>query len=268
MDKRMGSNIIVGIFALIGFGIFIFLIFTMGGGSLFRSGILLHGRFPHVKGLHYGSEVSLSGLRVGTVKNITIAPGESKELVVEIAVTKANADRVRKDSVAKVATQGVLGDKYIELTIGSPSEPALKDGDEIQTAELSDLFSKGGTLVEDISRQFVKGGELDALLKNLNKVAGNLNAITLEAQRGNGLLHEVMSGTSGQKLNNAMAHLDSILAKVDRGEGSVGGLINDPTVYEDLKSITGGAKRSTILRYFMNQFRESGQNATVTPNSK
>jgi phospholipid/cholesterol/gamma-HCH transport system substrate-binding protein len=263
MDKRIASNVVVGLFTLIGFGLLLFLIFSMGGGEgLFGSGLTVYGRFAQVKGLHYGSEVALSGLRVGTVKGITIAPDETKDLIVELSINKKSADRIRKDSTAKVVTQGVLGDKYIELTIGNPNQPPVKTGDFIPTAEVEDIFAKGGSLVDDISKQFIKGGELDNLLRNLNRVAMNLNTITTDAQKGNGLANELVHGTSGKKLNDAVVHLESILGKVDRGEGTLGGIINDPTVYEDLKSIVGGAKRSSILKYFMNQFRESGQKAT------
>jgi phospholipid/cholesterol/gamma-HCH transport system substrate-binding protein len=259
MDKRIASNLIVGIFVLVGFGLFLFLVFTMGGNSgLFGGGITLYGRFAHIKGLHYGSEVSLSGLRVGTVKNIIIAPDATKELIVEMTIEKKNAGRIRKDSIAKIVTQGVLGDKYVEITIGSPEQPPEHDGDSIQTTEIEDLFTKSGSLVEDISKEF-KGGDFDQLLKNLNRVAVNLATITAEVERGNGLAHELLNGTSGRKFDSAMTHLDSFMNRIDKGEGTLGGLISDPTIYEDLKNIVSGAKRSSILRYFMDSFRGEGQ---------
>ncbi|NBT58027.1 hypothetical protein EBT16_04505, partial [bacterium] len=64
-------------------------------------------------------------------------------------------------------------------------------------------------------------------------------------------------GTSGRSLNEALSHLDSIMKKIDSGDGTLGSLVNDPTVYEDVKSVLGGAKRSSILKYFMRQFIES-----------
>ncbi len=259
MDKKITSNFVLGFFVLIGFGLFLFLIFTMGGGQgIFSSHFHLLGRFAHVKGLHTGSEVSLSGLRVGTVKKIEISSDGSKELIVDFTVNSDVLDKVRKDSIAKIVTQGVLGDKYVELTIGTPTEPLLKNGEFIQTQEVEDLFTKSGGLVEDIARQFNKGGDLDSVIKNLNKVSANLASITDEAKTGKGLLNEALRGDSGLKLNRSLGHLESILGKVDRGEGTLGGLINDPTVYEDIKNIMGGAKRSSILKYFMRQFMDSG----------
>ncbi len=86
----------------------------------------------------------------------------------------------------------------------------------------------------------------------------NLVELTSQAKNKNGLLHEVVHGNSGAHFNKSTASLSSILQKIDHGEGTLGALINDPTVYEDVKAMMGGAKRSTVLKYFMKQFIDSG----------
>lgn len=269
MDKKLGHNVIVGIVVLIGFLGLVFVLFNISGGGLLRSQYTLYGRFAHVKGLHMGSEVSLSGLRIGVVRDIEVAQDGSKDLIAEMAITKKFQERVRADSVASIRTQGVLGDKYIEVSIGSPDEKVIEAGAFINTQEPTDLFTKSGTLVEDISKQFTKGGDFESLMQHLNIIAKNVAAMTTEMRRNKGLMHELISGTSGEKINRAASHLESTMRKIDSGEGSLGALINDPTVYEDVKSMLGGAKRSTILQYFMRQFIESGrQEKEVTKKSK
>ncbi|MEZ4751658.1 MAG: MlaD family protein [Bdellovibrionota bacterium] len=252
MDRKIANNVVLGIFVTLGFVGFLFILFNVGGGSgVFASDYELVAHFPNVKGLHYGSEVSLSGLRVGVVESIEVKMDGSKELVVRFSVLKSVQDRIRQDSTAKIATQGVLGDKYIELSIGTADSPMLKDGDEIETETESDLFSKGGDLVGSIERQFREGGDVEKLLKSLTRLSNNLNAITaeLKIQRG------------GNSLAKSLAHLESILKKIDKGDGTVGALVNDPTLYEDTKSLIGGAQRSNILKYFINQFVDDGEKA-------
>jgi phospholipid/cholesterol/gamma-HCH transport system substrate-binding protein len=73
------------------------------------------------------------------------------------------------------------------------------------------------------------------------------------------ILNELFYGTSGKNLNEALSHLDSILTKIDGGDGTLGSFVNDPTVYEDVKSVLGGAKRSSIMKYFMRQFIETSE---------
>lgn len=265
MDRKVANNVIVGIFISLGIIAFVFLLFNIGGGStIFSSQLHLLGRFSQVKGLHQGSEVSLSGLRIGVIKDITIAKDGTKELIVELAVSKKYAPNLRKNSTATIKTQGVLGDKYVEVSIGTEDSPALKNGEQISSGEQADLFTKSGNLVTDVSRYFDKEGEVTVLLNNLNKLSGNLAELSTQIKTEKGLLHEMVYGNSGSSFNKSTASLSNILSKIDKGEGTLGALVNDPAVYEDLKSLMGGAKRSTILKYFMRQFIDSGDKAIKT----
>jgi phospholipid/cholesterol/gamma-HCH transport system substrate-binding protein len=260
MDKKVANNLIVGIIVAVGFFGFVFILFNIGGGmGVLTSQYTLLGKFKDVKGVHTGSEISLAGLRIGVVKSITVSKDDSKELVIELGISKSLKERIRKDSVALIRTQGVLGDKYVEVTIGTNSEPMLEDGSFIKTEEPEDLFSRGGTLVEDISKQFNEGGELKETLKNLNILVKNLNTLTTDVKHHKGLLNAAIYGTGGPKLDASMASLEQIMKKIEKGEGTLGSLINDPTVYEDLKSLLGGAKRSNVLKYFMRSFIEDGE---------
>jgi phospholipid/cholesterol/gamma-HCH transport system substrate-binding protein len=261
MDKKIAQNVILGVFVLIACIGFVFVIFTIGdGGGFLTRQVNFSSRFADVKGLHYGSEVSLSGLHVGVVKSITVSNKNGKELTVMFGIDKEHRQFIRKDSTAIVKTQGVLGDRYVEISIGSPDSPLLEDGGELPASEESDILSKGGNLMEDISKHFDKGGDIEALIKNLNKIAINLAVVTSEMQKSkSSLYHEAFYGSSGDKLNKSMAHVESILGKINKGEGTLGALINDPTVYEDIKNLLGGAKRSSVLKYFMRSFIEDGE---------
>lgn len=262
MDKKIANNMLVGIFVALGFGVFVFLVFNMGGGNgLFSSNYTLYARFSEVKGLHPGSEISLSGLRIGVVKEISVATDGTRELIVELSVSKKLKPQIRKDSTAMIKTQGVLGDKYIEISIGTPTAEELPSGSNIKSAQDADLFSKSGNLVEGISKQFREGGNVDVLLANLTRLSDNLASISADIKKNRGVLNEMIYGKSGESLNRSMAHLEGILRKIDSGEGTLGSLVNDPTVYEDIRSMMGGAKRSSILKYFMREFIEDGAEA-------
>lgn len=269
MDKKVANNVVVGVFISLGLVAFVFLLFNIGGGSsLFSSQIKLMSRFPQVKGLHQGSEVSLSGLRIGVVKEIKISTDGTKDLLVELAISKKYGNSLRKNSTATIKTQGVLGDKYVEVSIGTEDSPLLKSGDNINSGEQSDFLTKSGNLVSDVSKYFDKEGEITVLLHNLNKLSANLIELTSETKNRKGLLHELIYGSSGNQFNKSTASLSSILQKIDQGEGTIGALVNDPAVYEDLKAMMGGAKRSTVLKYFMKQFIDSGDKEASSEEEK
>jgi phospholipid/cholesterol/gamma-HCH transport system substrate-binding protein len=248
MDKKIANNAIVGTMFLFGMIALVFVLFNIGGGGFFKSQLTFYGKFSQVKGLHMGSEVSLSGLRVGVVKGLNITDPKNREITVEMSVSKTVAQYIRTDSVATVKTQGILGDKYIEISIGSLDLPTLNSGDTIPSSEPEDIFAKGGKVVDGISTKFAPGGDVETLLKRLNVIADNLASVT----------SQLKAGKTGEKLSSSMTHLEEILRKVKAGEGSLGALINDPTVYEDIKAMTGGAKRSAVLQYFMRQFIQDG----------
>lgn len=269
MDKKVANYLIVGVVVAVGFIGFVFILFNIGGGmGVLTSQYTLYGKFKDVKGVHTGSEISLAGLRIGVIKDITVAKDDSKELTIEMGISKAHKERIRKDSLAIIRTQGVLGDKYVEITIGTNSEPVLENEAFLRTDEPEDLFAKSGDLVGDISKQFAEGGELKETLKNLNSLMKNLNNLTSDIRHQKGLLNALVYGNAGPKLDNSMASLELIMKKIERGDGTLGSLINDPTVYEDLKSLLGGAKRSNVLKYFMRSFIEDGEKKPEEPKKK
>ncbi len=246
---------IVGIFVILGFCGFLFILFNINGGKgIFSREVTFFGTFKHVKGLNFGSEVSLAGFRVGTVSKVQIGDLKNKELIVEFTVTKEMVDKIREDSIAMIKTSGVLGDKYIEISLGSPESPQAKWGTFLKTEEPADLLSKTGDMMEDIGKNFKDNGQFSQLIQNLNQVSANLAVLTEDLKKANG------AGNLGQ----SMGRLNSIMSKIDRGEGTLGALINDPTVYEDVKTLMGGAKRSSVLKYFMNSFMDSGSEANKT----
>lgn len=262
MDKKIANNMLVGIFVAVGFVVFIFLVFNMGGGGgIFASNYTLYAKFPEVKGLHPGSEISLSGLRIGVVKDITVSTDGTKQLITEFSISRKMKSQIRQDSNAMIRTQGMLGDKYIEISIGSASSPELESGAFIRSVEEQDFFSKGGNLVEGISKQFKDGGNVDVLLANLTRLSDNLATISTDIRKNRGVLNELIYGKSGESLNRSLNHLEGILKKIDSGDGTLGSLVNDPTIYEDLRAMMGGAKRSSILKYFMREFIEEGSEA-------
>jgi phospholipid/cholesterol/gamma-HCH transport system substrate-binding protein len=110
----------------------------------------------------------------------------------------------------------------------------VREGDGLLHSLIYDSYDGGGA--ESVSRSLAR-----------------LEAILAEVQEGQGLLHQLIYTPADEQeliveLERASARLASALEKVDRGEGTLGLLVNDPTLYYDLKAFAGGARRSWILR--------------------
>lgn len=337
-----------GLFVALGLGLSTVVIFLLGKErNLFDKQMTYVGAFENVDGLQLDAPVRLGGLQVGRVSNITFAPDlGDKRIMVTMELAERFKERVRRDSVARVAGRGVLGDKAIDISLGSPEAEELKPGGEIATGssgDISSLLKAGGEIVDnavaitrdlrgavaaytdpDLRKDFTGliksvrniAGEIEtgkgpvhqivydkqagadlrnlltsaaataakldgaveqaeailrdvrtnngtahtiiydqALAKSLSEVgkaADEIATLVHDAKKSpNGAVHQLVYGDARgllDDLGHAAADLKVVVARVKSGEGSLGAVINDPTVYEDLKDILGNVKRNRVLR--------------------
>ena len=133
MSQR--QNIKVGVF-VIGLSVTVLgTIFVLGGSTeMLEDRYTLQGKWEDVAGLKEGAVVRLAGWDVGEVKSIEFSDSlEQKELTVQMTVMARYQTRIRADSEARIDTVGVLGDKYVAISMGSPSQQGLNDLDFITT---------------------------------------------------------------------------------------------------------------------------------------
>jgi phospholipid/cholesterol/gamma-HCH transport system substrate-binding protein len=168
-------------------------IFWIGSKQfLFSSTYHLDAEFPNVAGLSDAAEVRVGGIHQGTVKRIDLPPRPDQKVRVVMALKGATRDVIKKDSVAAIRSEGLVGDKYVEISFGSGEAEKVKDGDTIQSEpplEISDLIKKTNVILES-----AKGA-----MQSVDDTAGNLKAIS---------------------------------SKINQGSGTMGALINDRTVYQ------------------------------------
>lgn len=209
-------------------------IFLMGKERrFFENKVPFEIRFSRTIGLREGAPISLTGVRVGSVESLTFPRNvQENYIVVQIKVVGDVAPRVRKDTVARLRTQGVLGDKFIELSGGSPESEPVPPGGLISSVDPLDyeaLLGEGGDVVQ-----------------NFASVASSLKTILKSAEEGKSLLGQVVAPEHEKKwidtannLRSASASLKNILSSVEKGEGVLGQLVQNKeagrAVMEDLK---------------------------------
>jgi phospholipid/cholesterol/gamma-HCH transport system substrate-binding protein len=345
-ERRMAWR--AGLFVAVGLALAGVVVFFIGQENrLFEEQVVYRAFFPNVEGLTEESPVWIGGLEVGRVVGIAfLEDSEEQRIEVRLKVTKKYANRVREDSVVRLSSLGVLGEKAVDITIGDPKLPAMPDGAELPTGssgDLNSLMRAAGQVMDDsraISRslrvaveayadpqltQDVAGTmhSLRALLEEVEKGEGVLHALIYdkeagrqvrevlartahaarrmdsavsqvealleEVREGDGTAHALIYGKEGTRalselgaaagqlaglledakkspngavhqlvygdargmfadLGSAAADLKKITSTVASGEGTVGGLISDPTVYEDLRQVLGNVKRNRVLR--------------------
>jgi len=253
MEATKGLEYKVGIFVAISIFLTLAFIIALGGDkAVFHRSITLKIKADSTGGLSPGSVVQLSGINCGNVSGVEF-DSQSTQVVVVLKIDRKFIDRISENSVASLQTQGALGDKYVMIKPGPTGGTPAKDGDFIKLEEGSDLISTLGRSGNKVEKIFDILDNIDKMTSNLNQknFSGNLAASSLALQE---ILSSIRTNdVRNNKIKKSIDHVASILEKIDNGQGTLGGLINDPTVHEDLKAILGGAKRSTILKYLIRQ---------------
>jgi phospholipid/cholesterol/gamma-HCH transport system substrate-binding protein len=272
-NARGSNNFVVGLFVfvsmLVGAGFIVF----MGGSTSIGGEVRYSTFFADVRGLNVGAPVFLSGIQIGRVSGFEFPTDDIKKeanaetgIVTVVSIYKEHRHRIKKDSEASITTQGVLGDKVLLITPGTPNGPELDPQFLMASATakgLDDYFSKGGNLVDNLNavtlqlnellKQMNEQGKVANILSNLDKATRSLEKTSSALNDPKNTLGGMIAGGEADEVGKAMRSLRRILEKVDKGQGTLGALVNDSTLHEDMKILLGGAKRSQAVRFLLRQ---------------
>jgi phospholipid/cholesterol/gamma-HCH transport system substrate-binding protein len=242
-DERseLGRKLRVGVFVLVALTAFLGMIYALGAKSrLFEAKYTIHAEFSEVGGLAEGATVRLAGVQIGRVSGVELPSQPGGKVRVDLSIAKRFTDRVRKDSVARIETQGLLGDKIVEISVGTASAPSVGPGAVIASkdpADLGQVVSQGAQTVKDVAALAASLRETAESLKqsrviedagaavaNARKVTDQLARIVNEVERGKGWANALIyqEPVALQQLNTVVANTQKLLERVERGEGAAG----------------------------------------------
>ncbi len=249
----------VGAFVAFGLLGIMISILALGGKSMVLTKYVYYNtEFSEVSGLFIGSVISLQGLPIGNVKNIGFSQ-KANRLSILLAVDSKFADRIKKGTSAEIRTQGALGDKYIFLNPGEALAQTLPSGSSIDSSESGDLIKMITDKDQGIAQVFDLIKEIRLLVSALNsqgrpaKLMENVTDTTAQLKVTMKTLDVLLKDLhneipKNQKLNQAVTDLASIMQKIDKGQGTLGALINDPSLHQSLKALLGGSQRQSYIK--------------------
>ncbi len=209
----------VGLFFLLGVALVWVTFETLSDGKIFeeRRHTLIAG-FDDLKQLKSGDEVRLAGVKIGSVQ-LTRLAGRRAEAVLDIDPKVPIAG----DASASIVMAGLIGGNYISIDMGTPGSPPLPDGAEIKTLETPDL----NTIMS----------ELGGLGKELQDSLGSFSkAFNGDGKVGGGIVQKLdkLVTDNSARIDATMANLQEITGKINRGDGTLGKLVNDPKLHDEL----------------------------------
>lgn len=252
MGSNFNADIRVGLFVALGLILLLGTILALGGEkSIFKNYYTARVKLNQVQGLATGSVVSLAGMPVGNVSSIDFN-SDGQSLVVELAIDKEYFSRITDESTAGVRTQGALGDKYIYITPGPIGGKPVAEGGYIKaesSPDLIDIISEKGPQLANIVDVI---NELKILLKTINsenRSAQLMNNLVASTETLNQMLVDLRGASAkDSQLRDTVHRLSNIVKKIDQGEGTLGALINDPSLHDRLMKMLGESPRSKYLK--------------------
>jgi phospholipid/cholesterol/gamma-HCH transport system substrate-binding protein len=244
--SERGRKVRVGVFVLIGVAAFLGMVYALGARArLFEPRFTIHADFTEVGGLVEGATVRLAGVQIGRVSGVNLPPEPGGRVRVDMTIARRYGDRVRKDSVARIETQGLLGDRIIEITVGSPQAAPVKAGEVLAARDPVDfakIVSDSAGVVKNVSalaeslqktaEALNQSGlieEAAATVKSARKITDQMGRVVNEVERGKGWAHALVyeEPVALRKLNDLVASTQTLVDRVQRGEGAAGVLTSE-----------------------------------------
>jgi phospholipid/cholesterol/gamma-HCH transport system substrate-binding protein len=234
MSNQKSKNIRLGLFVLLG-TIFIItgLYFIGDNQNIFGTKFQISADFKDVNGLMTGNNVRYSGINIGTVKNIRILNDSS--IRVDMIIKQSARAFIRKNTTATIGTDGLMGNKLVNLQSGKEKAEIVENGDILQSVSPVSTAEMIRTL--------------DQTNEDIAVIVQNLRKISEQTNNPNNLWHLLMDSTFADNVRQAIVNikltsqnsatitgdLSRIMADIKAGKGSIGALITDTTLSNNLK---------------------------------
>jgi phospholipid/cholesterol/gamma-HCH transport system substrate-binding protein len=264
MRRKFDTELKAGLFLAFGLTIAMITILMMGGGkSIFDSYYHIKLQVSDANGLAKGATVRSGGLTIGRVEEIGFTQNYAG-VVIDMLINKSFQQRIRQDSTVRFQTQGVLGDKFLEVTGGSPELPAVQDGGSIEAEpgkDLSAVLAEGSSAVQLLKENLANLKVITSTLADKNKMANIMRDLETTTSNLKAVTTSMRDSKLMQELGTTAKNLRQVSEKVKNGEGTIGALFSDASLYEDLKHLIGGANRNNVLKFFVRQAVKSSDDA-------
>lgn len=260
MPRSSGREWRVGLLILAALALLAFGVFLIGEESnLFTRKNAYVIYFPTVGGLNTGNPVQLDGVEVGTVRSVVLpTDATSTQIRVGVEVSRRYQERIREDSMARIKTLGLLGDKYVEVTTGTPETEPVPPGGVIPAApptNVDRLVASGENVMDNVVQI---SADLRDILRRMEQGEGLLGELTTESETGRRMTdavietmesiervaHNVETGEGplsrlindrelANRVDSSLGRIDSVLASLESGDGLLPALLNDPETREE-----------------------------------
>ncbi|MFV8370052.1 MlaD family protein [Flavobacterium sp. LB2R40] len=266
MNKESGYQWKLGMFVIIGLILFVGTIYFVGKqNNLFGSTFELNSKFNSVNGLEVGNNVRFSGINIGTVEEIEFLTDTS--VVIKLVIKEDVRKFIKKDAVASISSDGLMGDKVLTISSGKNSKIIVEDNDNIaskQAIEMDDLMV---SVKKSVDNAGIITAQLAQFSYSMNNGNGALSRLVSDEQFGNSIKNMVTnlenSSTEFKKftynMNNGKGALSKLVSDERMGKVIDSSLVNVKTATKGLNEVIEAAKHNFLLRGYFNKKKKEAE---------
>jgi phospholipid/cholesterol/gamma-HCH transport system substrate-binding protein len=311
LTKRSYTDMLLGLFVAGAIALLVTFVFLLGQERrLFDSTKMLRAQFPNVAGLRVGADVLLGGVAVGRVSGIEFppirrAPPKNQEkdqelakpmIMVSMRISSSMMPQIRQDSSVRIDSEGLLGDKVINISMGA-SDKEVHDGDLLMLTEanldlnqrLAKVQTDFSTAISNVSKT---ADSANKVLENFTSKGGekvlvqfieSMKNVANEIDHGDGIIHKLVydkkAGADFQaglasledtiaSVKKTVGHLDGVLGELQNGKGLLHSLVYDPkgadvitnadSVLKEVESIARGIRNGSGILHSLIYDEDNG----------
>lgn len=270
MEPNNNKKIAVALFIGSGFILFLVAIFIIGGKeNLFTPTFTIKSEFQSVSGLKTGGQVRLNGISVGKVDGVDILATD--KVLVTMTVESSVKQYIKKDSRVTIGSDGLVGNKIVDISPGSAGSPSVEDNDmlisekPVEVSDIMESLKKSSDNASDITKdladisdkvnngqgtlgQLVNNDTLyrsaDFTLRSFSNSSGKLNDIFVKVDQMVNNVSGNVENTSVQ-LDRISRDISEIIRKMNSSESVVGTLLTDTVFANNIKAVMLNANNTT-----------------------
>lgn len=262
----------LGLFIFIGTVLLVIAIFLLGSkDSLFTDNIYVKSYFDNVEGLRTGAAVRLNGLNVGSVSDVRLLDLNQYRVEVTMRINRDVQRFIRLDSEAAIETEGIIGSKIVVITPGSKENAIVNDNGTIVSqsavnmnqiiAETQDIMTYMKELTRELAQVLGKVNKGEGTIGKLvndeklyfeavnivQSADTSLNIMVNRLERMSGFIIGLGSSVEGiiGNVDSAAIDLRNLISSIEGGEGALGALIADESVYDSIKTVVHNLTQTT-----------------------
>lgn len=215
----------VAVLAIVALAILTYAVIRLGKAArLFTRRYSLYAFVANASGLREGGQVTVAGQLAGSISKIEFLPVDAdttRNLRITVQLDETLQQQVRLDSRVMLRNQGLLGDRFFDITPGTPGFRPLHNGDTLVL---------GASMDYDMMIQ-----RAAAVLTDVAGLTHDLRGLTQSVARGDGTIGKLLTDRAlYDRLNATLAATSNLLTRLQNPNGSVGKLLDDPLLYNNL----------------------------------